>query len=95
MGAGSFIDYWNGRGGSERANYQKFINELCALIGVAAPEASHAEDARNEYVFEKRVRAMDLEGEDGRYNFIDCYKRKHFVLEAKQSNKRMVYPPRK
>lgn len=89
MDAAAFIEYWQGRGGSERANYQKFINELCDLIGVSAPEASHAEDERNEYVFEKRVRAMDLEGEDGRYNFIDCYKRKHFVLEAKQSNKRM------
>lgn len=89
MDAQQFIEYWSGRGGSERANYQKFINELCQLIGVTPPEASHAEDERNEYVFEKRVRAMDLEGEDGHYNFIDCYKRRHFVLEAKQSNKRM------
>ncbi|MFY8094217.1 MAG: class I SAM-dependent DNA methyltransferase [Niveispirillum sp.] len=89
MNAEKFIEYWSGRGGSERANYQKFINELCELIGVDKPEASHAEDHRNEYVFEKRVRAMDVDGEDGRYNFIDCYKRKHFVLEAKQSDKRM------
>lgn len=89
MNSDKFIEYWSGRGGSERANYQKFINELCELIGVDKPEASHAEDHRNEYVFEKRVRAMDVDGEDGRYNFIDCYKRKHFVLEAKQSDKRM------
>lgn len=89
MDAQQFIEYWNGREGSERANYQKFITELCAIIGVPAPEASHGEDERNEYVFEKRVRAMDIEGEDGHYNFIDCYKRRHFVLEAKQSNKRM------
>lgn len=89
MNVDKFIEYWSGRGGSERANYQKFINELCELIGVDKPEASHAEDHRNEYVFEKRVRAMDVDGEDGRYNFIDCYKRKHFVLEAKQSDKRM------
>lgn len=89
MNVDKFIEYWSDRGGSERANYQKFINELCELIGVDKPEASHAEDHRNEYVFEKRVRAMDVDGEDGRYNFIDCYKRKHFVLEAKQSDKRM------
>ncbi|WP_199230966.1 class I SAM-dependent DNA methyltransferase [Azospirillum sp. TSO5] len=84
----AFIRYWSDKGGSERANYQKFINQLCALIGTAEPEASSEQDALNNYVYEKRVRALDLEGDDGRNNYLDCYKRDCFVLEAKQSRKR-------
>lgn len=84
----AFIKYWSDKGGSERANYQKFINQLCALIGTAEPEASSEQDALNNYVYEKRVRALDLEGDDGRNNYLDCYKRDCFVLEAKQSRKR-------
>lgn len=84
----AFIKYWSDKGGSERANYQKFINQLCALIGTAEPEASSEQDALNTYVYEKRVRALDLEGDDGRNNYLDCYKRDCFVLEAKQSRKR-------
>lgn len=84
----AFIKYWSDKGGSERANYQKFINQLCALIGTAEPDASSEQDALNNYVYEKRVRALDLEGDDGRNNYLDCYKRDCFVLEAKQSRKR-------
>ncbi len=84
----AFIRYWSDKGGSERANYQKFINQLCALIGTAEPEATSEQDALNTYVYEKRVRALDLEGDDGRNNYLDCYKRDCFVLEAKQSRKR-------
>lgn len=84
----AFIKYWSDKGGSERANYQKFINQLCALIGTKEPEASSEQDALNNYVYEKRVRALDVEGDDGRNNYLDCYKRDCFVLEAKQSRKR-------
>lgn len=84
----AFIAYWQDKGGLERATYQRFINELCALIGVDPPEAPYEEDCRNDYVFERRVRALDVAGEDGRNNYIDCYKRNCFVLEAKQSKKR-------
>jgi hypothetical protein len=74
--------------GSERANYQKFINQLCDLIGVPEPEAAREDDLRNDYVFERRVIALDVDGEDVRNNYIDCYKRDCFALEAKQSRKR-------
>lgn len=43
----AFIKYWSDKGGSERANYQKFINQLCALIGTAEPDASSEQDVLN------------------------------------------------
>ena len=36
--AEAFIARWSAAGGSERANYQLFIGELCALLGVEAPQ---------------------------------------------------------
>ncbi|GGK48462.1 type IIL restriction-modification enzyme MmeI [Salinarimonas ramus] len=73
--------------GSERANYQLFVRDLCELIGVPPPTYSSAETALNDYVFERRV---DFPHPDGSRTpgFIDCYKRDCFVLEAKQSGKR-------
>ena len=50
-----FIAQWRETGGSELANTQSFINGLCALIGVPAPDGSRADDAFNDYVFERRV----------------------------------------
>jgi len=85
----AFIEHWRDRGGLERANYQTFVNELCDLIGAPRPEPAFTDDARNDYVFERRVRALDIDGEDWRNNYVDCYRRDHFVLEAKQSNKRL------
>ncbi|HYC05242.1 MAG TPA: DNA methyltransferase [Azospirillaceae bacterium] len=88
MEAGAFISYWCDKDGSERANYQKFLTELCRVIGAPEPEASHQDDDRNDYVFERRVKALDIDGEDIRNNYIDLYKKHCFVLEAKQSRKR-------
>jgi len=79
----AFISAWSKTGGSELANTQSFINELCSLIGVEAPKGSRADDSQNDYVFERSV--FEDNG-DGTYDFgrIDCYKRSSFVLEAKQ-----------
>lgn len=88
MNISEFANYWRDRDGSERANYQIFINQLCDVIGAPRPEASTDDERLNDYVFERRVRALDIEGEDTRNNYIDCYKRNCFVLEAKQSKKR-------
>jgi len=32
-----FIDRWKNSGGSERANFQTFANELCDALGVPRP----------------------------------------------------------
>lgn len=80
-----FIADWRDTGGSELANTQSFFNGLCQLIGVGPPQGSRADDAQNDYVFERRV---FQDNGDGTVSFgrIDCYKRGAFILEAKQGS---------
>ena len=84
----AFIARWEKSGGSEMANFQTFANELCDLLGVKRPEPSQAENELNDYVFERRV---DFKFDDGSTSLgrIDLYKRDCFVMEAKQSAKRL------
>lgn len=84
----AFIAEARGADGSERANYQRFVTRLCALLDVPDPDYSSAETALNDYVFERRVDFVHADG-SRTPGFIDCYKRDHFVLEAKQSAKRV------
>ncbi|WP_265571059.1 class I SAM-dependent DNA methyltransferase [Sphingomicrobium nitratireducens] len=81
----AFIAQWRETGGSEIANTQSFINGLCNLLNVPSPDGSMADDARNDYVFE---RGVFQDNGDGTQSFgrIDCYKRGCFVLEAKQGS---------
>lgn len=83
----SFIERWTGAGGSERSNYQLFLNELCTLLDVPGPEPATEDESRNAYVYERKVPARRIEGKSS-FNFIDLYKRGCFILEAKQSAKR-------
>jgi hypothetical protein len=83
----AFIERWGPAGGGERSNYQLFLTELCALLGVPGPEPAQEDESRNAYVFERKVPARRLDGPTTA-NFIDLYKRGCFVLEAKQSAKR-------
>jgi hypothetical protein len=79
-----FVARWAGVTGSERANYQLFLSELCALLDVGRPDPASSDTELNAFVFERRV---DLAQPDGtmRKGYIDLYKRGCFVLEAKQS----------
>jgi len=43
--AEAFVARWSGVGGSERANYQLFITELCGLLGVPLPGPASDEAA--------------------------------------------------
>ena len=83
-----FIGKWEESGGAEMANFQTFANELCELLGVPKPDAAQEQVERNDYVFERRV---DFKHDDGSKTpgRIDLYKRDCFVLEAKQSAKRV------
>lgn len=83
-----FIKRWRPTEGSERANAQPFLIELCRLIGVDAPPTNHDGD----YTFERDVRFNHADGSTspGR---IDLYRRGCFVLEAKQSKKRQQKDP--
>lgn len=80
-----FIAHWRGTGGSELANTQSFINGLCTLIGVPHPHGSKADDAGNDYVFERRVFQDNGDGTQS-FGRVDCYKRDSFILEAKQGS---------
>ena len=79
----AFIKRWESSAASERANYQLFLTELCAVLEVDPPQPAGADDAQNAYVFEKSVRFPNRDGSVS-LGRIDLYKRGHFVLEAKQ-----------
>ncbi|TMJ18981.1 MAG: class I SAM-dependent DNA methyltransferase [Alphaproteobacteria bacterium] len=81
----AFIAEWAPTGGSELANTQSFVNGLAALIGVDPPKGSRADDAHNDYVFERRVFQKEADGSES-FGRIDAYKRNSFVLEAKQGS---------
>jgi hypothetical protein len=85
MTAEEFITRWANSAASERANYQLFVTDLCALLEVPAPNPSSALNTENTYVFERSVTAQHVDG-SSTTNFIDCYKRGAFVLEAKQGS---------
>jgi hypothetical protein len=76
-------------GGSERANYQLFIIGLCRALGLPEPQMSAERNQFNDYVFERR---LDYAHPDGSTTpmWADCYKRGAFVLEAKQSARRLA-----
>ena len=85
---GAFIARWEKSGGAELANFQTFANELCDLLGLPRPDPSQELNELNDYVFERRV---DFKHDDGSATpgRIDLYKRGCFVMEAKQSAKRV------
>ena len=85
MDVEAFITRWSSATISERSHYQTFISQLCALIGVTAPDQEKVGDRG--YCFERRVEFRFHDGGAHR-GFIDCYRRGAFVLEAKQSQKR-------
>jgi hypothetical protein len=84
-----FTKRWKESGAAERANYQLFLSELTDLLEVPRPQPAQADDAQNEYVFERAVIFNNGDGttSTGR---IDLYKRGCFVLEAKQGSDRVT-----
>ncbi len=75
----AFVERWQGVTASELATAQSFVIELCDLLGVPKPHASQAQD----YMFERPVTFTHGDGTSSAGR-IDCYKRGHFVLEAKK-----------
>ncbi len=81
--AQAFIEKWQGADGSERANYQLFITELCELLSLPKPEPARQDSADNAYTFERHVK-MSLGDGSQADRYLDCYRRGTFVLEAKK-----------
>ncbi len=82
-GLARFIARWQAADGSELANYQLFVTELCELLDLPRPDPAREDTRDNAYVFERRVEFRHGDGSvsAGR---IDCYRRAAFVLEAKK-----------
>lgn len=78
-----FIARWQAASGSELANYQLFVGELCALLELPHPEPSREDTRDNAYVFQRRVTFRHGDGTETP-GFLDCYRRGAFVLEAKK-----------
>jgi hypothetical protein len=50
-----FIERWQSASGSERANYQLFVHELCTLLKLPTPDPAREDTRDNAYVFERRI----------------------------------------
>ena len=82
----AFIRRWEKASGSERANYQLFLTELCKLLDLPQPDPARDDTRDNAYVFERRVVFQHGDGSESS-GFIDLYHRGNFVLEAKKVRK--------
>ena len=85
-GVDQFIERWQTASGSERANYQLFVHELCTLLELPTPDPAREDTRDNAYVFERRITFRHGDGTESS-GFIDCYRRAAFVLEAKKIRK--------
>lgn len=77
--AQAFIERWQGVTASELATAQSFVMQLCELLGVPKPHPTPAQD----YMFERPVTFSHGDGSSSAGR-VDCYRRGHFVLEAKK-----------
>ena len=75
----AFIQRWQHNTASELATAQSFVIDLCELLGVAKPHPTPEQD----YMFERPVTFTHGDGSTSAGR-IDCYRRGHFVLEAKK-----------
>lgn len=82
MNIDDFITRWQQSGGSERANFQTFANELCDVLGVARPSPASETDTPSAYRFEYPVTFIHTGSQTRGY--VDLYRAGHFVMEAKQ-----------
>ena len=85
LNAEEFVSRWQHSSASERANYALFLSELCDYLDIPRPEPSQSDESVNTYVIDKAVVFQNLDG-SSTINYIDLYKRRCFVLEAKQGS---------
>jgi hypothetical protein len=78
---GAFIARWDGTEQAERANYARFLDDLCDVLGVPHPDP--AAGPLGDYRYERSVTHREADGASTTRR-IDLYKRGCFVLEAKQ-----------
>jgi hypothetical protein len=76
----AFLARWEGVTGHDRANYQLFLAELTALLGLPTLEPAEADHRRNAYCFERRV---SFRHGDGSESVDPCCEGRYGDLEAK------------
>ena len=77
-----FMATWRGSAGNERANFQSFLRDFCALLDLPLPEPKTPSST---YCFEKDLKLTHLDGATTTGS-IDLYREGCFVLEAKQGS---------
>jgi hypothetical protein len=80
-----FIAQWSETSASERGNKELFVLDLCDSLGVARPSAKKADSEKNTYVFEADTHVIRENGKPAT-EWMDLYKKGHFLLEAKQGS---------
>jgi len=78
----AFIQKWKGSAGSERANKDAYLLDLCEALEIAPPGPK---DQSPGYCFEKDLKITHLDGSTSTGS-IDLFKEGCFVLEAKQGS---------
>ena len=84
-----FIARWKGNTGSERANFQSFMTELCVLLDLPRPDPGDGDTSQNAYVFERFIAPPRIDASTEK-RYIDLYRRDCFVLEGKQTGKELA-----
>lgn len=87
-----FITRWqNTEGaGAELADFQSFTLDLCDSLGLPKPNPKSDATKDNAYIFERPVDSFTSDGEKkNSKNRIDLYRRDCFVMEGKQSGKKV------
>ncbi len=79
-----FIQRWRVSGGSEQANAQLFLTELCQVLDLPVPAPAVDVNEENFYCFERKVYLPRGDGTAGDLKRLDLYRKGCFVLEAKQ-----------
>jgi hypothetical protein len=72
-------------GGAERANYALFIERMCDALGLAKPKYGVGGEL-GEYQIDAPLKGGSFRSSLGT-GYIDCYRKGHFILEAKQSRR--------
>lgn len=88
----SFIERWKYTEGSgaELADFQSFLLEMCDVLELPKPDPKSDSTKDAAYIFERPVDSFTSEGARKKSkNRIDLYRRDCFVMEGKQSGKKI------
>jgi hypothetical protein len=88
-GITDFITRWKSSGGSEQANSQMFLTELCAVLDLPPPDPARPLNEENIYSFERKVFVPRGDGTD-ELKRLDLYRKGCFVLESKQGQNKVA-----